>query len=189
MNTEEAYVALIQFPGIGVKTAACVILFCLQRPCYAVDTHVWRLTKDLGWVPPKANEIKTFAHCQVRVPEEYKYKLHQLFWHHGQECVRCRADTTEKSKGWEEGCPIDHLVTRVRKVRKVVALAAKVEEETEAEAEAEAEDVLDLVDEDEDAESDALSKNPKDSLVDNEMVIQTRYATRSRKVPDAVAEE
>jgi DNA-(apurinic or apyrimidinic site) lyase len=186
MNTEEAYVALIQYPGIGVKTAACVILFCLQRPCYAVDTHVWRLTKDLGWVPPKANEIKTFAHCQVRVPDEYKYKLHQLFWHHGQECVRCRADTTKKSKGWDEGCPIDHLVTRVRKVRKVVVLAANVKEKTEDEAETEDREVLDLVDEDEVPESDAISTDPNVSLVENETVVQTRYATRSRKGPGAV---
>jgi DNA-(apurinic or apyrimidinic site) lyase len=188
MSTEDAYVALIQYPGIGVKTAACVILFCLQRPCYAVDTHVWRLTKDLGWVPPKANEIKTFAHCQVRVPDEYKYKLHQLFWHHGQECVRCRADTSEKSKGWDEGCPIDHLVTRVRKVRKVVTLSAKVKAKTENETEDG--DELDLVDEDEPSESDPISKNPEAPiLVKIEAVVQTRYPTRSRKVPDVVAEE
>ena len=163
-NTEEAYVALIQYPGIGVKTAACVILFCLQRPCYAVDTHVWRLTKDLGWVPPKANEIKTFAHCQVRVPDEYKYKLHQLFWHHGQKCVRCRAGTSEKSEDWDKGCPIEHLVTRLRKERKVVAVKAKGKSKgkTRLKLEMDDDDELedfpedDMTETDDDLESDSL---------------------------------
>jgi DNA-(apurinic or apyrimidinic site) lyase len=70
------------------------------------------MCKWLGWVPPKANEISTFAHCQVRVPDELKYSLHQLFFRHGRECVRCRASTGQGAKGWAEGCVIDHLVTR-----------------------------------------------------------------------------
>jgi hypothetical protein len=60
------------------------------------------------------------------VPEEYKYKLHQLFWHHGQDCVRCRAGTSQKSEGWDKGCPIDHLVTRLRKTREPVAVGIKI---------------------------------------------------------------
>jgi DNA-(apurinic or apyrimidinic site) lyase len=112
LPSPDAFAKLIQYDRIGPKTAACVILFCLQRPCYAVDTHVWRLTKWLGWVPEKANEIKTFAHGQARVPEELMHRLHQLFWQHGRRCPRCRAETSDKSKGWEEGCPIEHLVKR-----------------------------------------------------------------------------
>jgi len=41
-----------------------------------------------------------------------KYSLHQLFIRHGQACGRCRAITGESSEGWDEGCVIDHLVTR-----------------------------------------------------------------------------
>jgi hypothetical protein len=63
-------------------------------------------------VPEKANEIKTFAHCQARVPEELMYRLHQLFWHHGRQCPRCRAETSEKSRDWGQGCPIENLVKR-----------------------------------------------------------------------------
>lgn len=110
---EEVMVELVKFPGIGPKTAACVILFCLQRPCFAVDTHVFRICKWLGWIPPnKATEVTAFSHLEVRIPDHLKYSLHQLFIFHGKSCPRCRAITGQSSAGWEDGCVIDHLVTR-----------------------------------------------------------------------------
>ena len=100
-------------PGIGVKTASCVILFCMKRPSFAVDTHVWRHCKWLGWVPEKATRDQTFSHCEVRVPDHLKYSLHQLFLRHGKTCGRCRANTSAGTKEWDEAnCPIEHLVSR-----------------------------------------------------------------------------
>ncbi|KAJ5933069.1 hypothetical protein N7516_007558 [Penicillium verrucosum] len=112
LSTEEAMTDLIKYPGIGPKTAACVILFCLQRPCFAVDTHVFRLCRWLGWIPARANEVTAFSHLEVRIPDHLKYSLHQLFIRHGKTCPRCRAATGESSAGWENGCIIDHLLTR-----------------------------------------------------------------------------
>jgi DNA-(apurinic or apyrimidinic site) lyase len=115
LSTEEAMTNLIKYPGIGPKTAACVVLFCLQRPCFAVDTHIFRLCRWLGWVPAKANEVTAFSHLEVRIPDHLKYSLHSLFIRHGKSCPRCRAITGESSDGWEDGCVIDHLVTRTGK--------------------------------------------------------------------------
>ena len=126
LSKDDALMAMQRYPGIGVKTAACVALFCMQKPCFAVDTHVFRLCRYLGWVPPKdeevapgekkrpeVNEVNTFKHCEVRIPENLKYGLHQLFWDHGNRCGRCRAITGETSEGWADAnCPIEHLVTR-----------------------------------------------------------------------------
>ncbi|KAH4003425.1 hypothetical protein HBH64_203700 [Parastagonospora nodorum] len=130
LSTEDAFSHLTRYPGIGPKTASCVLLFCLQRPSFAVDTHVFRLCKWLGWVPspgdpaglppnakpgavfPGANRNSTYAHCEVRVPDDLKYPLHQLLIRHGKSCPRCRAITSEGSAGWDEGCPIEHLVKR-----------------------------------------------------------------------------
>lgn len=113
LTKEEVMVELVKFPGIGPKTAACVILFCLQRPCFAVDTHVFRICKWLGWLPPnKATEVTSFSHLEVRIPDHLKYSLHQLFIFHGKSCPRCRAITGQSSAGWEDGCVIDHLVAR-----------------------------------------------------------------------------
>ena len=123
LSTDDALYTFIEYPGIGVKTAACVSLFCMQRPCFAVDTHVFRLCKYLGWVPPdgsrgpkekKADRNSTFSHCEVMIPDRLKYGLHQLFLNHGKNCPRCRAITGEKSTGWAEAnCVIEHLVKRL----------------------------------------------------------------------------
>ncbi|RMJ21983.1 hypothetical protein PHISP_07146 [Aspergillus sp. HF37] len=119
LTKEDAMAGLVKYPGIGPKTAACVVLFCLQRPCFAVDTHVFRICKWLGWIPPvKATEVTAFSHLEVRIPDHLKYSLHQLFIFHGKSCPRCRAITGQSSAGWEDGCVIDHLVTRSGK-RKV----------------------------------------------------------------------
>ncbi|KFX93994.1 hypothetical protein O988_06530 [Pseudogymnoascus sp. VKM F-3808] len=121
LTPDEAMTEFTKYPGIGVKTASCVILFCLRRPSFAVDTHVHRLCRWLKWIPNNANENKAFSHCEVRIPNELKYSLHQLFIRHGRTCGRCRASTSETSEAWKETvCPIDHLVERsgLRKIRK-----------------------------------------------------------------------
>ena len=125
LSKDAAMAELTKYPGIGPKTAACVILFCLQRPCFAVDTHIYRITKWLGWVPSTcSNEVTAFSHLEVRIPDHLKYSLHQLFIRHGRTCPRCRAITGETSAGWEEGCAIDHLVKRTG-VRKPDSLSRK----------------------------------------------------------------
>ncbi|KAF2859670.1 DNA glycosylase, partial [Piedraia hortae CBS 480.64] len=120
MTTDDAINKMLTFPGIGPKTASCVALFCLQRPSFAVDTHVFRLCRYLGWVPtkpgpgqPRIDRNTAFAHCDARVPDRLKYPLHQLFIKHGKECGRCRAITGTGSKDWDNTvCPIEHLVHR-----------------------------------------------------------------------------
>ncbi|KAF4433115.1 hypothetical protein F53441_13785 [Fusarium austroafricanum] len=78
MAPDEAMQTLTKFPGIGVKTASCVILFCLQQPSFAVDTHVHRISGWLKWIPPKATRDQTFSHLEVRIPNHLKYGLHKL---------------------------------------------------------------------------------------------------------------
>ncbi|KAI9729205.1 MAG: hypothetical protein M1835_003653, partial [Candelina submexicana] len=116
LDSNEALNTFMKYPGIGPKTASCVLLFCMRRPSFAVDTHVFRLCKWLNWVPPtKATRNSTYSHCEVRIPDELKYPLHQLFIQHGKSCPRCRAGTREGGQGWDEGCPIEHLVKRTKK--------------------------------------------------------------------------
>ncbi|KAJ5313607.1 uncharacterized protein N7443_000491 [Penicillium atrosanguineum] len=112
LSTPEAIAALVKYHGIGPKTAACVCLFCLQRPCFAVDTHIFRLCKWLGWLPPNANEVTAFSHLEVRIPNHLKYSLHKLLITHGKTCPRCRAGTGESNVNWHHGCEIEHLVER-----------------------------------------------------------------------------
>lgn len=160
LSTADAIDKMMSYPGIGPKTASCVALFCLQRPSFAVDTHVFRLCKYLGWVPsstkkgePKVDRNTTYSHCDIRIPDELKYPLHQLLIRHGKVCPRCRAITGNQSAGWEEGCPIEHLVKRHgakkggvsvkdrKKAKGAAAAAEDKEDEEEASEEAELSDV------------------------------------------------
>jgi len=45
---DEALDYLQRLPGVGPKTAACVLLFALGRPAMPVDTHVYRVAGRLG---------------------------------------------------------------------------------------------------------------------------------------------
>lgn len=119
LSTNDAINKMLTYPGIGPKTASCVALFCLQRPSFAVDTHVFRLCQYLGWLPkttkkgePKVDRNTAYSHCDVRIPDEFKYPLHQLLIKHGKTCPRCRAITGQSSADWEKGCPIEHIVKR-----------------------------------------------------------------------------
>jgi hypothetical protein len=58
-----------------------------------VDTHVFRLSKLLGWVPTRAtggiDRVRAQAHLELRIPAELKYSLHVLMVHHGRVCSGC----------------------------------------------------------------------------------------------------
>lgn len=90
-SSEDAMREMLSFQGVGPKTASCVLLFCLQRESFAVDTHVWRITGLLGWRPKSATRDETHAHLDARIPDEDKYGLHILLVTHGKRCEECRA--------------------------------------------------------------------------------------------------
>lgn len=116
LSVDEAMKEFTKYPGVGVKTSACVILFCLQRPCFAVDTHVDKFSRWLRWVPEKATIDDVFSHLEVRCPDHLKYGLHQLFIRHGKTCGKCRRHTVEGTEEWKTlVCPLEHLLDRFDK--------------------------------------------------------------------------
>jgi endonuclease III len=128
LNMQEKFDALVSIRGIGVKTAACLLSFNLQLPVFAVDTHVNRLSKMLGWLPINCHsEDHAFVHLDKRVPHEMKYGLHQAFWWHGGTCARCRGGVSEKSQAFKQTeCPIERLIKK-RHATKEARLAAQAE--------------------------------------------------------------
>jgi len=88
VSTEEAQGYLRRFPGVGPKTAACVLLFVLGRPVLPVDTHVYRVSKRLGLIGPKVSVEQAHAILQEMVPEGRVYSFHVNMVRHGREvCV------------------------------------------------------------------------------------------------------
>ena len=92
LSTEDVKKELGRFKGIGPKTMSCVLMFCLQRPEFPVDTHVWKIAKTLKWVPPSASREDTYLHLNSRVPDAAKYDLHVLLVDHGKRCRKCCKD-------------------------------------------------------------------------------------------------
>src|SRR5947209_11108951 len=54
-TSEEAWQYLRSISGVGPKTAACVLMFNLNRPVMPIDTHAWRVSRRLGLIGPRAN--------------------------------------------------------------------------------------------------------------------------------------
>jgi endonuclease III len=92
LDDDDAKAALMAFDGVGAKTASCVLLFCLNRESFAVDTHVHRIAKRLRWVPPSATRDQAHHHLEARVPAALKYPLHVLLVSHGKTCPDCAAN-------------------------------------------------------------------------------------------------
>lgn len=67
---EQAHAWLMRFNGVGLKTAAIVLLFSLDMPAFPVDTHIYRVSGRLGLRPEKMNVEQAHAHLAVLFPPE-----------------------------------------------------------------------------------------------------------------------
>lgn len=79
---------LRSFPGVGPKTAACVLCFAMGRPVMPVDTHVGRITRRLGLVPERATAEEAHDIMDSITPPELVFPFHVEMIRHGR--VLCR---------------------------------------------------------------------------------------------------
>jgi endonuclease-3 len=91
MRSRALWDLLVSLPGVGPKTAACVLLFSLGRPYFPVDTHVHRVARRLGLVDARADAVETQEILQAVVPPREMYALHMYLIRHGREvCIARR---------------------------------------------------------------------------------------------------
>ena len=102
MSDDDARKYLIGLPGIGPKTAAVVLSFALGRDAMPVDTHVHRVTKRLGLIPPKATAERADRILHELVPDGMRTPLHVAFIRLGREI--CKAPTPRCRQ-----CPLKDL--------------------------------------------------------------------------------
>lgn len=81
---------LCSLPGVGPKTAACVLVFSLGRAAFPIDTHVHRVTKRLGWIPQAATADKAHVLLKETIPPELRYELHVQLITHGRAICTAR---------------------------------------------------------------------------------------------------
>lgn len=85
----EALEFLTSLPGVGRKTAACVLIFSFGRPEIPVDTHVMRVGTRLGLLRPGASFAEAHDEMLRITPPEDAYELHMNLIAHGR--ALCKA--------------------------------------------------------------------------------------------------
>jgi endonuclease-3 len=76
LSDEDARAELVSLPGVGPKTAAVVLSFSLGRDAMPVDTHVHRVTRRLGWIPPTASAERADRILHELIPAGLRTELH-----------------------------------------------------------------------------------------------------------------
>ncbi len=101
-STEDARAWLLQFKGVGPKTAAIVLQFSLQKPAFPVDTHIYRVTGRIGLRPPNMNAEKAHQHLAELFPPETYYAAHLNIIRLGREICQAR-------RPYCQICPLQNL--------------------------------------------------------------------------------
>jgi endonuclease-3 len=96
---EEARSWLMQFKGVGPKTAAIVLLFSLGRPAFPVDTHIYRVSGRIGLRPAEMTVEETHAWLESLLPPETWYAAHLNLIRLGREVCQARRPQCDR-------CPI-----------------------------------------------------------------------------------
>jgi endonuclease-3 len=90
MDMTEAGDYLLRLPGVGQKTASCVLLFALGKPSLPVDTHVFRLAKRLGLIDSKVSIDTAHDLLQEQIPPTKVYQFHLHLIEHGRRLCHAR---------------------------------------------------------------------------------------------------
>jgi len=85
---DQAICYLTALPGVGRKTAACVMIFSFDRPEIPVDTHVHRVGGRLGLFRAKASWDEAHDEMLRVTPPADAYELHMNLIRHGRALCR-----------------------------------------------------------------------------------------------------
>lgn len=87
---------LVTLPGVGRKTASCVLTYAFKIPAIAVDTHVFRIVHRLGWAIGRSAE-QVEMELRALIPENQWIDVNRSLVQFGRdickpgrpECYRC----------------------------------------------------------------------------------------------------
>jgi endonuclease III len=108
MRRKRAMQLLTSLPGVGRKTAACVLLFGAHVAAIPVDTHVHRVSLRLGLVPPRTSPEATSDALETAIDPRDSYAFHVNLIHLGREI--CKA-----SRPRCEVCPLSERCATSRR--------------------------------------------------------------------------
>ena len=74
---------LVELPGVGRKTANCVLVYAYEKPAIPVDIHVHRISNRLGLVSTKNPEDTEFELMKI-IPKKLWLDINETFVKYGQ---------------------------------------------------------------------------------------------------------
>ncbi|MCV0430687.1 endonuclease III [Nitrosopumilus sp.] len=74
---------LVKLPGVGRKTANCVLVYAYEKPAIPVDIHVHRISNRLGLVDTKTPE-ETEQELMKKIPKKFWIDINDTFVMYGQ---------------------------------------------------------------------------------------------------------
>jgi endonuclease III len=91
MDSTEAERYLLSLPGVGIKTARCVLMYALGHDVFPVDTHCARVMDRLQLITWNGKRLETVANAaQEIVPPDLRKHLHILLVQHGRSVCRSK---------------------------------------------------------------------------------------------------
>lgn len=102
LSTDDARQWLMQFKGVGPKTAAIVLQFSLEKPAFPVDTHIYRVTGRLGIRPDKMTADSAHDYLSTLFPPDAYYPAHLNIIRLGREICQARKPKCDS-------CPLQDL--------------------------------------------------------------------------------
>ena len=82
-NVPDDLERLVGLPGVGRKTANCVLVYAFEKPAIPVDIHVHRISNRLGLVSTK-NPEETEQELMKKIPKKYWIEINDTFVMYGQ---------------------------------------------------------------------------------------------------------
>jgi endonuclease III len=75
---------LFSLPGIGIKSARCIMMYSFNRKVFPVDSHCFRIIKRLGWIEQDSKYTMRIQNkIQELIPPKIRFRLHVNLIQHG----------------------------------------------------------------------------------------------------------
>jgi endonuclease III len=108
MEVEEAYQYLVGLPGVGPKSALCVLMYSLDADVFPVDANIQRVLCRMGAISPNAKHYVAQERLPAYIPNGESRTLHVALLTHGRRVCRPRAPKCSE-------CVLMHLCKMGRK--------------------------------------------------------------------------
>jgi len=81
---------LLDFKGVGPKTASFTLMYAADMPLFPMDTHILRICERLGWIEESASSTDAHETMLPAIPRGEHYPAHIAMVRHGREICHAR---------------------------------------------------------------------------------------------------